>query len=404
MPTKPNKAGEQQNYVPSGNGDASGEYGDNATGSNKHFINFSKKDVKTVIAKSKKEEPIAIEQGNREPTHFKDGKNNAETINNMLKNKAFSTFTKKQLAYYLPIINNADDLCNKAIVNEINKGDITYKRGGGFFSAASKEVHISTNDGSSIYVDGGIFYHENGHMVDYNGQQDRKNTLSMTYVSKTYNKTLIDMLDEEYSNIENVKIEYKVKLKEIENKVNNTPIVKEYSMKKNEWENIRSKVENDPEIKEYTEKNRLEQAKMFLESLKDNSETQEFYREKIKNKQKELQDFINKKYPSYNVLKEQILSTSNPLYEARAKATESLGKTYSDMSDIYSMHEHISGGFGAGGHTSSYSIKRGKAGRATELFAEMFQAKAVNKKSAELFERTFPKTREIFNEILKEHK
>lgn len=37
MPTKLNKAGNQQNYVPAGNGDASGEYGDNATGSNKNF-------------------------------------------------------------------------------------------------------------------------------------------------------------------------------------------------------------------------------------------------------------------------------------------------------------------------------------------------------------------------------
>ena len=42
MPTKRNKAGNQQNYVPKGNGDASGEYGDNATGSNKHFTTFAK--------------------------------------------------------------------------------------------------------------------------------------------------------------------------------------------------------------------------------------------------------------------------------------------------------------------------------------------------------------------------
>ena len=42
MPTKPNRAGQQQNYVPAGNGDASGEYGDNATGSNIHFTNFKK--------------------------------------------------------------------------------------------------------------------------------------------------------------------------------------------------------------------------------------------------------------------------------------------------------------------------------------------------------------------------
>ena len=41
MPTKPNRAGKPQNYVPAGNGDASGEYG-NHSGSNKHFTNFSK--------------------------------------------------------------------------------------------------------------------------------------------------------------------------------------------------------------------------------------------------------------------------------------------------------------------------------------------------------------------------
>lgn len=44
MPTKRNRAGKQQNYVEAGHGDASGEYGDNATGSNKHFQSFKKPD------------------------------------------------------------------------------------------------------------------------------------------------------------------------------------------------------------------------------------------------------------------------------------------------------------------------------------------------------------------------
>jgi len=43
MPTKLNRAGEQQNYVPAGNGDASGEYG-NDKGGNKHFANFKKQE------------------------------------------------------------------------------------------------------------------------------------------------------------------------------------------------------------------------------------------------------------------------------------------------------------------------------------------------------------------------
>lgn len=42
MPTKANKSGKQQPYVPSGNGDASGEYANNESGSNKNFVNFSK--------------------------------------------------------------------------------------------------------------------------------------------------------------------------------------------------------------------------------------------------------------------------------------------------------------------------------------------------------------------------
>ena len=41
MPTKRNKAGNMQNYVPAGNGEPSGEYGDNATGSNRNFQGFA---------------------------------------------------------------------------------------------------------------------------------------------------------------------------------------------------------------------------------------------------------------------------------------------------------------------------------------------------------------------------
>ena len=45
MPKKPNRAAQLQNYVPAGNGDASGEYADEATGSNIHFTNFEKPDT-----------------------------------------------------------------------------------------------------------------------------------------------------------------------------------------------------------------------------------------------------------------------------------------------------------------------------------------------------------------------
>ena len=53
MPTKPNKAGQQQNYVPQGNGDASGEYADNQSGSNIHFQAFKKPDTTPIKNESK---------------------------------------------------------------------------------------------------------------------------------------------------------------------------------------------------------------------------------------------------------------------------------------------------------------------------------------------------------------
>lgn len=49
MPTKRNRAGKQQNYVEAGHGDASGEYGDNATGSNIHFQSFKKPSEKPKV-------------------------------------------------------------------------------------------------------------------------------------------------------------------------------------------------------------------------------------------------------------------------------------------------------------------------------------------------------------------
>ena len=61
MPTKLNKAGEQQEYVPAGNGDASGEYG-NESGSNRHFQSFGKKQL------SNFKKPLSIVESFRNET------------------------------------------------------------------------------------------------------------------------------------------------------------------------------------------------------------------------------------------------------------------------------------------------------------------------------------------------
>lgn len=57
MPTKLNRAGNQQNYVPAGNGDASGEYGDNASGGNIHFAVKKDNAVQNLVLKKNGYEP-----------------------------------------------------------------------------------------------------------------------------------------------------------------------------------------------------------------------------------------------------------------------------------------------------------------------------------------------------------
>ena len=86
MPTKPNHSGQQQEYVPAGNGDASGEYADNATGSNVHFKSFKKPEndtskgtqSKTKLPKDKKDKKENKEQPSK--PHIQDAEKKIKSI------------------------------------------------------------------------------------------------------------------------------------------------------------------------------------------------------------------------------------------------------------------------------------------------------------------------------------
>ena len=86
MPTKPNHSGQQQEYVPAGNGDASGEYADNATGSNVHFKSFKKPEndtskgtqSKTKLSKEKKDKKEKKDQPPK--PHIQDAEKKIKSI------------------------------------------------------------------------------------------------------------------------------------------------------------------------------------------------------------------------------------------------------------------------------------------------------------------------------------
>lgn len=106
MPTKLGKGGHgEQNYVPSGNGDASGEYGDNATGSNIHFTNFKKpdepkaeepKEETPIETKAQEDEPIETKQ--EEPKSRLDelSKKQKEKIGNYVYGRDLDNYSDRQ--------------------------------------------------------------------------------------------------------------------------------------------------------------------------------------------------------------------------------------------------------------------------------------------------------------------
>lgn len=133
MPTKLNRAGEQQNYIPAGNGDSSGEYG-NDSGENKHFSNFKKQESAFDTYNSKrtgKKEVLKSTENKtveKEPETYDEWKNSIltqervgnppEEIETRLEKtpitKLDQTEINKQKKYYSPeIVNRAAALIQK---------------------------------------------------------------------------------------------------------------------------------------------------------------------------------------------------------------------------------------------------------------------------------------------------
>lgn len=75
MPQKLNKAGQMQDYIPKGNGDASGEYG-TSNGTNKNFTTSDKKSSANVIAENKS---VVVENKGKKETLNKMYPNNPKS-------------------------------------------------------------------------------------------------------------------------------------------------------------------------------------------------------------------------------------------------------------------------------------------------------------------------------------
>lgn len=130
MPTKPNRAGEQQNYVPPGNGDASGEYGDNATGSNKHFTAFAKPKKESRIKELDKNK---LKQIGKYVNYYDKNKNNQEFIKDFRYYTGsfgdLSNFTDEDLENIIEEFRNLETTKDRRWYQERGKWVSSYDKG-----------------------------------------------------------------------------------------------------------------------------------------------------------------------------------------------------------------------------------------------------------------------------------
>ena len=400
MPTKLNKAGQQQNYVPQGNGDASGEYADNASGSNKHFTNFvqpTKEQAKSFFSEENYNDAVSYisEQIKADDMRRKsEGKlsvfehdyEKIDALHNSDVIKRKESITKIANAYK----KQAESGKPYFIIN-----DALFSHGSCYFYGDNKGIVITPStfykESSSGY--GASWFHENGHLLDdtFIKEDGTRGHYSSEYVSKKYGVTLQEMLDKEFEQYFT-----KDRKQELINRIENTrkEIYEQHGYNLEEME--KQKRELLDQIKPY--KAKLKEVYAEIERRYKNKEfdywayltyrdrAKQRYWEKTVDTTEKINSLISKK------TKEQI----------EKEVVKEVYQRYSTITDMYSslkkgrLHPEY-GGYHDRKYWESEDNKRVR-----EFFAESFSGYTLENRHLEELKSAFPKSVEIFEEIYKE--
>lgn len=403
MPKKMNSAGQMQNYVPKGNGDASGEYGDNATGSNIHY-------------KAEGGETINKTQGGGKPSTPKtqdtptssDGKKENNNFKNYISEKFKDDEFGKNLDYHFE---SGNDFGKAAVNYAISKGaqisisnlGFCYCEGG---DVAFIKQRLTTEENEySCKARGETFYHEFWHSIDYLSSAELIDDEDKKYVlDNTKGEGFLKMI---YANrnlsgvstgkkLSNGKTLYET-LKDECHRI----ALNRKKQKGTTWDNIKEDYKNEKEKKLNEKYPELEQKRRLKEDLANQIE------ERAKEMAKENGSRMWMRYyiqliendAEYNNLSKEI----NSMEKYGHKIETEMMKSWMSISDIYGMYNKVGFGF-CGGHESSYTTKRGKEVMAREFIAEFGSAFSRKdefaKKEMELFNKYFPETSKMCNELV----
>lgn len=390
MPTKLNSAGKQQNYIPAGNGDPSGEYGTNNGSGNKHIKIDNGKAEPNVIDDNNKDftgktppkqetktkednKPNVIDDNFSVELKDKGGKNKGknlkEKINNVNKSKIPSEKIEENIRFgTLPMQQLIE------IVFENDKFNI--KDGSASVSAFGDTLFINEKDlkeQPSYYSKGGVVYHELGHALDGTFElgmggtwKNPKILWASNTVELSNGKTLADTLKAE--NTYNKKNDIFKKMSE------------EYNNRKKELFK-----ENGVDLDQLNK--RIDELdKSFVEAReqygKDNNLTWENN---------------NKKWDYYYNLRDsnkEYKQLKDTKWDIERKIDKTLCVEFGDLSDIRSSMGYETFGMG---HSQSYWKDTSNKGK--EFFAECCSAKATNPKSWELLKKYYPNSCKAFEEL-----
>lgn len=385
MPKKPNSHGDMQEYVPAGNGDASGEYG-NSEGSNKHFEKFEKNndDIIPILKQTLSKHIITEENIKNKIINELDSENIDKNVA-----KTIKEFYEKEKDYVINsalVKNSYCDVKNKQIV-------------------LNSETFNENNNSIKIYTNGGILFHETGHAIDYS-YDDKDRCYSSSYISKEFNTTLSDMVYEE-----------------IRANINKDDFIKEYEQLKESYKTDEKYLDlvkqNEKLIEQKNEEyKKYENDETYLQLLKQSDESLTNWldskitreemlkiKEQLDNREKELIGENSLYFQLDNQIKNNLDEKIKIMVKYESLATQK----YGDLSDMCqaSIDNYD---FGMG-HDPNYFSENsfekyfaGRKMRGTEAFAEIISAKGTNPESYKLMQKYIPKALKIFEEIMQEYK
>lgn len=397
MATKVNRAGNQQPYVPAGNGDASGEYADSAYGNVHHKApedTHENKGENIVITQKPKTE-------NKESKDNKEHSNISEYLNtHSVMSKEAKQRAEKDIAL-------GKEESQKILYNALKKGNYTFSSGkSSYYRNADGNVSLSKADmESELREEGEVFWHENGHLIDYSdskfefGTPSSSQTYSVKYRSKEDGKTLFESVYEEgqkFAKDKNILEEiYKDK----------DEIYKKYELKlgfdQEEYDKITQKAQEFSELVEKDErvvKARQELNNVSFSDYENFSKKRDNFYNIVNEVRNEVEN--SDEFKSATSRQSELMTLK---YRAKFEAQKEYVKKYSSLSDMLDAATKGRRNLEAGSHGSRY-WKGSQYAQAHEFFAEAFSAYSRDAEEYKIMKKYFPRTTEIFEEIIGELK